>query len=432
MPLAGNREPWLSWRRSCFILTGVLAFTFLFNALPNKLSIPLLKDTGHSNPHLNFGNYAIDNEAIDGLTDAECASAFPDLYTDIDRAVSYWKANGHNITAQDIDISEAHAAMRILIHRNELRILESKNAVDRITAARDRAEGVINLIQRALDSAMVARELLPTVEIALNFKDDAEPSSEEGDTHSFWSFARHVSKESHQRLWLMPNFDFWYYMPSGSFGDAKREAMQHDGPFSTKIPKLVWRGNPEYGPELRNALLDTTRDKGWADVLSVNEIETWMRVDEFCKYAMTVYTEGVTYSGRLKLLMNCRSLLFVHEPQYETHYSHLLVTQGPDQNAVLVKRDWSDLEQKVKYYLSHPDEAEKIITSSLKKFRSRYTTRAATSCYVRRLIRGYAQVAFTPEVHVPMKDGEGVKLRGRPYEMFLHEPEDANFEAAGE
>lgn len=199
-----------------------------------------------------------------------------------------------------------------------------------------------------------------------------------------------------------------------------------------QIPKIVWRGNPDFN-HIRESLIDVTRGKDWADVMSIHELKDgiWMRIDEFCKYAITVYTEGFTYSGRLKFLMNCHSLLFVHEEvEYRTHYSHLLVTDGPQQNCVTIKKDWSDLEEKVKWYLDHPEESERIITNSLMTFRSRYTTRAATSCYIRRLIRGFSEVAWTPETHVPMNDWdeEGMRLRGRSYEKFFHESEDGNFE----
>ncbi|KAK4497815.1 hypothetical protein PRZ48_010469 [Zasmidium cellare] len=430
MAVTGNRESWLSWRRGCFLLIGILVLTFLFSAAPHKASIPLLQGPGHSSskpatsPSFSFGTATADNEAIDGLTDAQCAAEFPDLFADIDRAVAYWNGKSHTITDKETDISDSRAAIRILIHENELRILESKQSVDRMKAAPDRALGTLHLIQRALDASMAAGERLPTVEVTLNFQDGVDP----GETHSFWTFARHVEKESHQRLWLMPNFDFWYYEHTGTFSDAKRDAMQRDAAFTSKIQQAVWRGNPDFNPELRGALVEVARGKDWADVGSVHEVERWMTVDEFCKYAMTIHTEGVTYSGRLKFLMNCQSLLIVHELDYETHYSHLLVKEGPEQNYVSVKRDWSDLEAKVTWYLDHPQEAEKIIANSLETFRSRYTTRAATSCYIRRLIQSYGEVAWTPETHVPMKDGEGVRLRGYAYEKFMDRPEDADFE----
>lgn len=438
MAVTGNREPLLSWRRICYGLIGVLSLIFLYNAahwtrtpggsspgpeqFPRPFRTSLLQ---------RFTNVSADNDAIDGLTEAECHEVFPGLYAEIDRVVNYWKEQNHVISASDVEILENQAAVRILIHNNELRVLQSTHASDPLYGAPGRVLGTLHLIQRALDASIAVGEVLPTVEIALNFQDDARPPTTPGDTHTFWTVARHTSKEAHQRLWLMPNFDFWYYGSTGSFRDAKHDALQHDIPFTQKIQKLVWRGNPTFGAELRQGLVDVTQGKDWADVAPVywNEVPSVaMKVDEFCKYAMTVYTEGVTYSGRLKFLMNCKSLLFVHDLDWSTHYSHLLVKDGPEQNYVAVQRDWSDLESKVRYYLDHPDEAEKVINNFIATFRSRYTTRAALSCYLRGVIRGYASVSFTPEVNYHLKDGSGTRQRGFSYEKFIESPTDDDFE----
>jgi hypothetical protein len=425
MAVTGNREPLISWRRSCFVLLAILFLTFVVNSLPRTKSVA---STPPSSIKYKFGDAKADLEGVDGLTDAQCDAQFPELYSDIDRAATYWKQTGHKITASDVDISEVKTCMRILIHNNELRILESKHAVDPMGSSPDRALGVLHLFQRALDASMAAGEELPTVELALNFEDASEPPEAAGDTHTFLAAARTIGKESHERIWLMPNFDFWYYKPTGSFSDAKRDAMQHDAPLASKIGKIVWRGNPSFNEEIRGGLIEKTTGKDWADVASVQSSEHWMKVDEFCKYAMTVYTEGVTYSGRLKFLMNCDSLLFAHDAAYQTHYSHLLKRDGPQQNYIAVKRDWSDLEDKVNHYLTHPEEAETIVANSLQTFRSRYITRAATSCYIRRLIRRYGDVSEAPEVHVAMKGRSGVRLRGYSYEKFMDKPQDLNFE----
>lgn len=427
MTVTGNREPLISWRRLCFFLGALLFLVVVINSLPRTRQ-DNLETSGPAALAYNFGNASADNEVVDGLTDRQCTETFPELYQDIDRAVAHWKRIGHTINAADVDITDAKTCMRILIHRNELRILESKHAVDPMGSSPDRALGVLHLFQRALDASMAAGEELPTVEIALNFEDDADQLGSAGDTKTFFAAARTLGKESHERIWLMPNFDFWYYKPTGSFSDAKRDAMQHDGAFANKIPQIVWRGNPSFNPDIRGGLIDATKGKDWANVASVSASENWMSVDDFCKYAMTVYTEGVTYSGRLKFLMNCESLLFSHEPKYETHYSHLLKREGAEQNFVSVKRDWSDLEQKVQHFLQNPEQAESVIANSLATFRSRYTTRAATSCYIRRLIKRYGEVSFRPETTVPTKDNNRVKLRGYAYEKFMDKPADLNFE----
>lgn len=42
--------------------------------------------------------------------------------------------------------------------------------------------------------------------------------------------------------------------------------------------------------------------------------------DEFCQYAMTVHTEGISYSGRLNTLLNCDSLIIAHDLEWYTYW----------------------------------------------------------------------------------------------------------------
>jgi hypothetical protein len=150
-----------------------------------------------------------------------------------------------------------------------------------------------------------------------------------------------------------------------------------------------------------------------------------MTVDEMCRYAMTAHTEGGSYSGRLKFLLNCDSLTVIHDLLWRTHFSHLLEREGPRQNYIAVQRDFADLEEKVEYYLEHPDEAEQIVGNAVATFRDRYLAPAAQSCYLRRLVQGYSTVAETPNVYRTPKEGQTVPMRrGRGFEDWLQGGED--------
>lgn len=245
MAVTSGRDELLGSRRSTILLTAVFSFiAFLIYISPRKPSpTPLLESVtsppANETPSIpyNFGqDHARDYEAFDGLSDEQCTSAFPDLYTDIDRAVEYWKAKAYTISANDVDISETRTGIRILIHQNELRILESVNAMQSDTSP-ERAEGTLHLLYRALQASIAAGEVLPTIEVGLSFRDEAElpDAHAEFATHSVWGFSHHVDKEWQRRVWLMPNFDFWFSPPTGSFSDAKRGAMQHDKPFAEKV-----------------------------------------------------------------------------------------------------------------------------------------------------------------------------------------------------
>lgn len=208
----------------------------------------------------------------------------------------------------------------------------------------------------------------------------------------------------------------------GSYTQTRRRAIAQDQPWSKKIPQVVWRGTVWYNPFIRGGLIEATKDKGWADVKAMDwqTKDTFMTVDEMCRYAMTAHTEGGSYSGRLKFLLNCDSLAVIHELVWRTYYTHLLEKSGPGQNYVAVRRDFSDLEAKVEHYFLHPDEAQSVINNSLQTFRNKYLTPAAQSCYLRKLIRGYSTVADTPQVYRPATDGQKVPMRrGRSFEEFL-------------
>jgi hypothetical protein len=95
----------------------------------------------------------------------------------------------------------------------------------------------------------------------------------------------------------------------------------------------------------------------------------------------------------------------------------MLVASGPDQNHIAVKTDWSDLEEKVSHYITHPEEAEKIASNAVKQFRDRYTTPASQACYWRKLFRAWRSVSFEPKV------GEGDIVDAFPNED-VDGPED--------
>jgi hypothetical protein len=381
----------------------------------------------------NIHNLPLDahNQIIDSLTSEQCDLAFPGLFQELERSKKYWELKMHQIGPEDLDITWRDdkkkytfgaGAMRILIHDNQVRIVESRE----VTAMGfwDRGTGLLRIINRALESASRAGEILPTIEASIVMQDISDPPTEDG-THSFWTFTRRAESESNRRLWVAPNWDMigWYF-------ERKRTAIEMDAPFTTKIQKLVWRGTEFWNPLIRSALLKQAKGKPWADVFGVAMGSNDHRLphDGFCEYAMTMHTEGVSYSDRLEYLLNCNSLTFVHKLNWTTHFSHLLKGEGPDQNVVMVERDFTDLPEKAEYYLSHPEESEKIIANAVNDFRRNYLSRAATSCYTRRLIQKYSEVSFTPEVNLPAKPGHVKKRRGLAYEDFIQWRKDVTDE----
>lgn len=382
------------------------------------------------------------HRTTNSLTTEQCLNHFPDLYYEIDRAVHLWKAKNHTISEADVDISWQATgpfdggALKILIHENQLRVLESINAMAD-TAYQERGLGILQLLLRALESATAVGEILPTIEAAIVLQDISYPPTEDG-THSFWTWARPVrdvhfnrtnvwqgqelhyerfwKDETFRRVWLVPNFDLWATGSIGEFEESRRLARGFDRPsIADKIPKVVWRGTEWVNPEIRDKLVNVSRGKSWADVKYSNFTPTTtnnnkdeeeqilnknnhLPISHLCTYALTIHTEGFSYSGRLSHLLNCNSLPLIHNLTYTTHYYHLLQASGPQQNYISVRNDFSDLEDTVQYFLSHPKEADVIVRNSVNTFRERYLSPEAGDCYLRLLVRGYRDVAFEPRV----------------------------------
>lgn len=248
----------------------------------------------------------------------------------------------------------------------------------------------------------------------------------------------------------MPHFSFWAWpLPFvGSFGQAAEaiNSIETSLPFSKKDPRVVWRGSKRYKsahhPHLREDLLRTTAESAWADVQTLkwqdvsdgNKTEriatNSLRIEEFCRYKYVLYTDGITYSGRLQFHQMCGSVLLTPPIAWMQHTSHFIKplfssdldfqptsTEGkggkwapsegetrawpthysPEEaNLVFVAPDWSDLEDTVQWLEDHPDVAEGIAKRQRELFvGGGYFSPAAEVCYWRALIRSWSNVAQT-------------------------------------
>lgn len=433
--------PLLSWKRACIFLlvTAVLQFCLILSKTYEAPRAPRLFTRPPKAPYVHSQrplssfftswSYTADRDARNpGLSLAQCDEAFPNLFYEIDRAVSFWQDRNHTVTQEDIDISwRQDAAFKVLIHDNQLRILETKNTWQN-KGYRMRTLYVLSQLQRALLGAVAAGEPVPDAEFAVTVDDISLIPNPRNDTHSIWAFTRRIIDGDQDRVWLIPDPDFYAAPPvASSYMEMQRRARLHDAPLAHKIPKLVWRGVVWTNRAVRGRLMNVTHEKGWADVQEVdwNTESNIMRLDDFCAYRFTIHTEGRSWSGRLKYLLNCDSLLFMHRLDWTTAYYHLLVPDGSRQNYIPVSRDFRNLEAEVTYYIKHPKEAQRIADNAVATFRDRYISPAAEACYWRRLVHGWNRVAFTPQpfenttVNFLGATVQEEHLRGIPYEEFL-------------
>ncbi|KAK3047878.1 hypothetical protein LTR09_010703 [Extremus antarcticus] len=410
------------------------SFTHTRPAPENPAPAAPVKEAETFTPDAWSYNSARDHQNI-GLTSARCDTAFPDLYYEIDRAASVWKERKHTISREDIGIDwRGDGAFQALIHDNQLRIIRTKNTWQQHGYKR-RALYVLAQLNRALLGAAAAGEVVPNIEFSVCV-DDMSLIPGGNDTHSVWTFTRQLSVHSQDRQWIIPDFNFYAAPPrASSFIEQQRRSSVHDAYIMDKIPKAVWRGAKWTNEYVRGHLLDVSNGKEWSDIEEVN----WdfpnntMTMDDMCRYMFTVHTEGRSWSGRLKFLLNCDSVLIAHKLDWTAEFYHLLKSSGPDQNYIKVNREFSDLEDQIKKYLANPNAAQRIADNAAATFRSRYTSPAAESCYWRRLFKSYSEVSFTPEPFEMVtrnRSGEEIteqQVRGITYEEMLLWDGEANY-----
>jgi hypothetical protein len=108
---------------------------------------------------------------------------------------------------------------------------------------------------------------------------------------------------------------------------------------------------------------------------------------EHCRYQFLAHAEGITYSGRLKYLMQCASVVITHENEWLQHFHHLINFEGADQNMIKVRGpSFEGIVETVEFLQEDADFAKKVVKNSLATFRDRYLSPAATECYWRELL----------------------------------------------
>ncbi|KAF2083978.1 hypothetical protein K490DRAFT_50261 [Saccharata proteae CBS 121410] len=361
-------------------------------------------------------NYALD--------DAKCEAAFPNLYPEIDRAVQHWRNKG-GIKPSDLDTDWRPDAIRAMIYDNQLFIIETKGVNDgRWYQERHVASLLAVTILHTINRAVVTSpHPLPNIEFTITIADRADRTPNE---RPIWTFARRTHNEDH---WLIPDFSFysWPDVKAGSWAEFQKRIIDQDTALTHKDQRLVWRGALGVAPGLRGDLMRESQGHSWSDVLPLNwenkeQLKSrLLTMADHCRYMFTAHTEGVSYSGRLKYLLNCRSLTVIHELEWVQHYYHLLVPEGPRQNYVQVPRHFDNLSTTIEYYLKHMDRAQEVADNAVADFRELYLTPAAETCYWRRLFHGWASVSFEPSLYekkAKSKNGER-KWRGMAFESWV-------------
>ncbi|KAF2660233.1 hypothetical protein K491DRAFT_712006 [Lophiostoma macrostomum CBS 122681] len=391
------------------------------------------------------------------LSEEQCRTTFPDLLQDVDRMV----ARGKFVFGKSD--SRYKGLVQGRIKDNNLYILTV--SPDIVTQIVHQRTAILQQLHRAL---LTSPTRIPNTHFAFVVNDNPKNNS--------WSFSKPNRDIPTQNTWLMPGFQFWSWQGKdadtgiGVFSDVMEriDAVEQEiGSWANKTDKAVWRGTPWFNPisqpRLRQDLIHHTKGKEWADVKPLQpEPQHKIEIEDFCRYKYLLYTEGVTYSGRLPYHQACRSVLVTPRlthltsstsvvkgidadvlmvafggkenrasspsvsPNVNAQHIPLLrpVSDYRDANAMYVDPSFSNLETVIVFLRKHPDIAERIAQNQRHvAVEQGYLSPAAETCYWRALMRGWASVAVVkterdsetdrrPENLGAGRKGEGGEYRG--------------------
>lgn len=345
-------------------------------------------------------------------SEAQCKHDFPELYDSIDASISHYQKRPIQRDALEKTFSENEFTW-VVIRNNQLFVRSRHHGWQ------SRVQAVLADLHRAI---ITSPERLPDVEFLFNTADSAP----DGKYTPVFGLSRGLD----ERAFLIPDFGYWAWPEPHVNGFTEFEnqvaRLEKKIPWDKKVDQLFWRGAAKFNTE-REQLVSISEQHSdtWGNVRNID----WSDLKEgdlhdmadHCKFKFLAHMEGVRYSARLKYLQHCNSVIVTHERKWTTHLSHLMKSQGADQNIVVVGPDFTGVDEVMQDLLSHKEEAKKIADNSQEMFGKKYGRLGAEVCYWRQLIRGYHSVmtpAFQRSVtnfhHAEgAKDYESVMLMGK-------------------
>lgn len=134
--------------------------------------------------------------------------------------------------------------------------------------------------------------------------------------------------------------------------------------FADKKPGVVWRGKcfHEHRAAVLREFCDHPRmdiGQSHAERRHQRDYRPFLSIGEQLRYKFVLSLEGKDVATNLKWILSSNSLCFMPPPRFETWFME--GTLEPYVHYVPLAEDCSDLEEKMDYYLAHPQEAEAII-----------------------------------------------------------------------
>ncbi|GAA5993968.1 hypothetical protein JCM5350_003507 [Sporobolomyces pararoseus] len=325
------------------------------------------------------------------LTQAQCDTVFPGLFQEIERSKAYWGARG-GITQKDLDEAQEKGQARAMIYNNRLYV-KWYGGWNQGT----RTKATLASINEALK---ISNEPVPDIEFVLQTGDNGKVAG------APWALGRKVDSEEDQ-ITLMPDYSFFSWPEPGvnSFEEVADNCRMYESKlrWKDKINKLFWRG--AFLADIRKELAEVSKPHKWGEISDLDwgnreQVDKKLLTpEEHCQYKFLAHAEGVAYSGRLKYLMQCRSVIVAHQMQYTQHFHPLINdnSTSPDQNLVTSPgHNFDELPSVMKSLLKDDERAKRIADNSFKHWRY-WLSPASIDCYWRRLFQTWAELqTFKP------------------------------------
>lgn len=149
--------------------------------------------------------------------------------------------------------------------------------------------------------------------------------------------------------------------------------------FKDKLDMMVWRGKAIRNHRIRfmqqyhkHPLLNIGQSNPVEEGGDPSRQKRFMPIEEQLRYKFIFSIEGNDVGTNLKWIMSSNSLCLMKKPLYETWFMEGRLI--PDKHYVLLKDDYSDLEEKINYYRNNQDAALEIIGCAnqyVKQFQNR-------------------------------------------------------------
>lgn len=134
-------------------------------------------------------------------------------------------------------------------------------------------------------------------------------------------------------------------------------------PFTEKIDKAIFRGKIA-GKDIRLKFFEQYFGNPRFDMRTIDLIKPEWKGEKISIYGHLAFKyvlalEGNDVASNLKWIMSSNSIAIMPKPTCETWFMEGALK--PNYHYIEVKPDLSDMEEKMDYYTSHPDEAQAII-----------------------------------------------------------------------